>query len=267
MATAFGAVGVDVSPEALSEQVYIPDRKGSLQTELISATRRAGLVPVPVPRNVDAIVTQLRDGWPVLVLQNLGVRWIPIWHYAVVVGYAPEGPALWLRSGKKQRRGEKLTRFDPSWARSGHWGLVIADPAKPPPHVEPRDWIGAASAFESLGKPGLARTAYEAATKTWPNTALAWQALANVAYAEGDFGAAQSALTTAVELEPTAGGFNNLAQVAVDRGCRSEAIALLDRAGPLADATLTPVAAALAGTRRQAEALSADADDCAIVQH
>jgi hypothetical protein len=40
LATVLKAGGVDITPEALAEQVYLPTRQGSLQIELLAAARR-----------------------------------------------------------------------------------------------------------------------------------------------------------------------------------------------------------------------------------
>src|SRR5687767_12923769 len=48
LATVLGASGVAITPEALIPQVYLPGRKGSLQLELVGASRRAGRIPYRV---------------------------------------------------------------------------------------------------------------------------------------------------------------------------------------------------------------------------
>ena len=42
MAGVLGASGVDIDPVTLTPQVFLPGRQGSLQIELLAATRRAG---------------------------------------------------------------------------------------------------------------------------------------------------------------------------------------------------------------------------------
>src|SRR5688500_17642349 len=70
LATVLGASGVAITPEALLPQVYLPGRKGSLQLELIGASRRAGRIPYRVERTPEALLAELQAGRPVLVLQN-----------------------------------------------------------------------------------------------------------------------------------------------------------------------------------------------------
>ena len=45
LATVLDGSGVDVKPDQLSASVYLPGKKGSLQIEMVAATRRYGRLP------------------------------------------------------------------------------------------------------------------------------------------------------------------------------------------------------------------------------
>ena len=87
LATILNWANVAVAPEELIDAVYIEGLKGSLQAELLAATRRYGLLPVPIPQDPASLLAEVESGRPVLVLQNLAFKRVPAWHYAVVVGY------------------------------------------------------------------------------------------------------------------------------------------------------------------------------------
>ena len=36
---------------------------------------------------IHSVLPEIAAGNPVLVLQNAGWSWLPVWHYAVVIGY------------------------------------------------------------------------------------------------------------------------------------------------------------------------------------
>lgn len=252
LAMVLGASGVSITPEALVSQVYVPGRRGSLQAEMIAATRRQGRVPLVLPPHAEALQQTLRDDQPVLVLQNLGWSWIPRWHYAVVVGFDPLARTWTLHSGTRERVKVTDRQFQARWARAGRWALLASPPERIPAAASALDWVAAANAFEALGQPQMARRAYQAATLRWPESALVWQASANLAYQENDLAGAEQALRRALAAEADAATRNNLAQVLLERGCRSEALQQLDALGE-------PPAAfreAVQDTRRQAEALS-----------
>ena len=103
LATALVHAGAAVSPEALVPQVYLPAREGSLQAEMLAATRRHGLIAYPLAPRLEAVLLEVAAGNPVIVLQNLAFAFAPVWHYAVVVGYDRDREEIILRSGTTRR--------------------------------------------------------------------------------------------------------------------------------------------------------------------
>ncbi len=230
LATVLRASGVEVLPEQLSPQVFIPGRKGSLQVELIAATRRHERVPYVLKPEMDAIFREIEAGTPVLLLQNLGLSWMPVWHYAVVVGLDIPADEVILRSGVDERRRMTFHHFRRSWERGGRWAMVAMPPERIPVSADPLRWLDAVLAFEKLGKPDVAMAAYKAATRQWPASPLAWQVLGNAYHAAADHRAAHAAFQRATELAPSAAAFNNLAQTQLDLGCAAQAAATLELA-------------------------------------
>src|SRR5262249_30752487 len=82
LAMVINAAGRQVTMESLEPQVYLPGRKGSLQAEMLGATRRAGLVAYTLDPKMDALMRELAAGHPAVVLLDLSFRIAPIWHYA-----------------------------------------------------------------------------------------------------------------------------------------------------------------------------------------
>ncbi|MGM0564315.1 MAG: PA2778 family cysteine peptidase [Pseudomonadota bacterium] len=235
LATVLGASGVKVTPEALKDQVYLPERRGSLQVEMVAATRRHDRIPYVLKPDFNDLLAEVSDGTPVLVMQNLGLRILPRWHYAVVIGYDTASDSLMLRSGTQRRLTMNRIRFQATWARADNWAMVAALPDRPSTTAEPISWLRAARDFEDLGEPELALQAYKAATIRWPLEPLTWQVLANGYFASGDLVAAESALRRSLELSPSATAYNNLAHVLYKRGRLKEAKAELSRAEAMAE--------------------------------
>src|SRR5690606_16550407 len=108
LATILAHEGLPVDAEALAPAVYVEGLRGSLQAELLAATRRHGFVPYRLEPDPLALFAEVESGKPVLVMQNLGLPRFPVWHYAVVVGFDPEQERVLLRSGTERRRAEPL---------------------------------------------------------------------------------------------------------------------------------------------------------------
>jgi len=262
LATVLGADGLELTPEALVPHVFLPGRQGSLQAEIIATTRRHDRMPYVLQPNLDALLTEIAVGTPVLVLQNLGLRMLPQWHYAVVIGYDAPTDTILLRSGTTERLKMSRVRFQTSWARADNWAMVAVSPAAPPPTAQIGNWLRAASDFEELDRPELALQSYLAGTGRWPGQPLVWQALANARYAQGDLAAAETALRQALHLAPSAAAHNNLAHILKERGCLTAARAEIALAEAMPDAS--PLQAVLGRTRAAIDnAETGHADNCA----
>lgn len=224
LATVLGQRGVDVAPEALAPQVFLPGRKGSLQVELVAAARQQGMLVYPLQPTLESLLGEVAAGNPVLVLQNLGFDWWPQWHYAVVIGYDRAERSLLLRSGTEKRQRLSLTNFDATWARSGRWAILTLPAERMPAEVQASRWLQAASDLEKTGQSSAAARAYRSASQRWPNDPLAWFALGNSQYAAGQMDDAEASLRRAAQLRPPlAAAWNNLAHLLGERGCAQQA--------------------------------------------
>ncbi|HEX7080682.1 MAG TPA: PA2778 family cysteine peptidase [Gammaproteobacteria bacterium] len=261
LATILADQGLAVDAEDLVPAVYVEGLRGSLQPELLAATRRYGLVPYAIEPDPTALFAELESGRPVLVLQNLGFDRFPVWHYAVVIGYDAERERVLLRSGTERRRGEPLRRFLRSWMKADRWGFVAADPREPPSTAEPVSWIRALSGAAPLLEPAAVDAAFEAAVDRWPGNEVVLFAAAERDAAAGRLDEAASGYEALIALAPDhVAARNNLANVLAERGCRAAALrearaalALTKPDGPLRAAvedtvnTLTAAAASGAG--------------------
>ena len=72
LATALGAIGVAASPALLGDEVFLPAREGSLQTEMVAGARRHGAVATLIPGRLEDVLREVAAGHVVVVLQNLG---------------------------------------------------------------------------------------------------------------------------------------------------------------------------------------------------
>ncbi len=221
LAMALGAAGFDVQPDALVPQVYLPQREGSLQVEMLAAARRNGAFGVTIAPRMDALLAEVAAGNPVVILQNLSLPIFPRWHYAVVIGYDLARGDIILRSGTTQRLVMSMSTFEHTWARSKYWGMVALAPGRLPVTTDEATVLDALVAFEKTGK---ARKTYEAAAQRWSGNAALLIGLGNTAYQAGDRAGAADAFRRATERDPkNAAALNNLAVVLTELGRLPEA--------------------------------------------
>lgn len=223
LATVLQTQRINVTPDELTPQVYLPGREGSLQIELVATARRYGLLPYQLNPELRDVLTEVAAGSPVLVMQNLSLDAFPQWHYAVVVGYDLTNQELVLRSGTTQRWLTPFDVFERTWQRAGHWALVVSAPNRIPATANVERYLQTAHTFEEVQQADLARQAYQAATQRWPEQASAWLMLGNLAFAMQDMAASVQALGEATRLAPDdVTGWNNLAYALDAYGCGAQ---------------------------------------------
>ena len=247
LAMALNAAGIAATPDALTEQVYIPARKGSLQVEMLASARRHGLLAYELAPELKDVLAEVAAGNAVIVLQNLGLwAFHPYWHYAVVIGYDLETKQILLHSGTKARRAMAIGLFEFLWIDGRRWAMVALAPGRLPASAREASYATAAAALEQAGRIAEAHRAYEALLERWPANLVGLMGLGNTAYALGRTAEAETAFRTATAAHPlAAAAFNNLAQTLADQGKLEAALDAARKAVSLEGASLPAAKATL----------------------
>ena len=231
LATLLTQSGLPVEPDRLAPEVYLPGRRGSLQLELMAASRRHGRIPYPVASSLEALSDELRAGRPVLVLQNLGLEKLPVWHYAVVIGIDPVAGRVILRSGRRRRVRMPTGRFLKTWRGGGGWGMVLLAPGELPANLDPERYTRAVAGMEAIAGASLVEAAYRAAVRRWPGYPAALFGLAHSQQRQHAYREAARnyrKLLTRLPGDPVV--LNNLADTLRQAGCFGAARAMLEEA-------------------------------------
>jgi tetratricopeptide (TPR) repeat protein len=263
LATVLNASGVAVQPDALTAQVYLPGRRGSLTVEMQAAPRRYGRLSYALAPDLQAITRELAAGRPVLVLHNYGLPVWPRWHYAVVIGFDATRQQVMLRSGVTQRQVLSARNFMRAWDNADRWAVVLLKPGELPVDAASARYLEAATAFERTATPADAARVYEAAVSRWPEQAVAWAGRGTARYRAGLLREAAADYRRAVDIDASlAGARNNLAQTWIDLHCPAAARQELER---IDDTGLNPsLRAAVDDTRAQLDRYrpAAEAANC-----
>jgi tetratricopeptide (TPR) repeat protein len=237
LAMAINWSGLPVQPDDLADQVYTPSRKGSLQVAIIAAARRQGRLAYEISA-LESLFPEIAAGYPVIILQNLGLSWIPVWHYAVVIGYDQAQESVILRSGTTPRKVMPFDVFEKTWKRSNYWGITILKPTQLPALPEEKKYLAATLGLEKARQFQAAVSGYSTALTKWPRSLAAQMGKGNSYYALGNLRRSERAFKEAVRSHPNSGSaYNNLAQVLLEQGRHREAREAARRAvslgGPL----------------------------------
>lgn len=262
LAAVLASSGLAVTDRQLEKEVYLPGRQGSLQAELVAASRARDRLPYELAPQPAALLEEVAAGRPVLVLQNLGWEIAPVWHFAVLIGFDLDAGRVVLRSGTTERLEMSLGKFVRTWDRAGRWAMVVLAPDELPADPEPQRYLRAAAGLEAIGRLEAAARAYARAHERWPDSVWPVLGLANIDYARGDLASAQNGYFAALALDDTnVIAHNNLAEILAGRGCREEARAHIERARQLAaGTTLEPAVAAT--SRKIASMPDSESESC-----
>lgn len=201
-------LGYGVTPDEIADTIYTAGRKGSFQLDLISSLRRQGTIPYQIDQDISSLLTAIDNGDPVIVLLNLGLSWIPTYHYGVVTGYNLNTGQIHFTSGEKEDERFDINTFARMWNRVDNWGLVVINPENItgeniPDYVDEIKFLMSAAALEHVGSTGNAKKIYLAALDKWGHTTPILMSLGNVALKEKNYKDAVLWFKKAVSSNPT----------------------------------------------------------------
>lgn len=225
LATILTYNAVSVTPDDLVSQVYIPARQGSLQIEMLAATRRYGQVAYVLSGSLSEMLQEVGNGKPVLVMQNLGLSRFPQWHYAVVVGYDLTLSEIRLRSGTIRDYVMPLRLFERTWARADHWAVLALTPGELPLHADETEYFQRLADFEQTNPGEAALPGWRAGLLRWPASRLMSMGLSNQLYAQGNMSEAATVLQQLLLTDAAfASAHNNLAWILLQTGDAASAL-------------------------------------------
>lgn len=228
LATLLVSADVVTLPELLIDKVYIPGRRGSLQLEMIATIRQHGRIPYIIEPTLNAIVDEIASGRTVLVLQNLGLKSIPAYHYAVVIGVTDNEEFI-LRSGTTERLIMSKNEFWKSWQKAESWGVVALKPGELPADNNTGKYVRAIAEAEESGNLELAEKGYIAFLQNHPENRTALFGLANTMYSRQQYRAAARFYKQLLAQDPENPAIiNNLAESLAALHCYEQALELID---------------------------------------
>lgn len=201
LAMAMSWAGRPVAVDTLAQKVMTTEKGGSLQENLVGAARREGLMAVQISGLKD-LLTEVDQGHPVIIFENLGLSWYQQWHYAVVTGYDLPREDIVMHSGHDADSRTDLRVFERSWKLSDYWALVILPAGDISTSAGELANMRAAAGLEMVGRSEEAQKSYERILKSWPESMSAMIGLGNLAYARGDYKTSVKVLRQAHSLYP-----------------------------------------------------------------
>jgi tetratricopeptide (TPR) repeat protein len=175
----FEYYGHSISANEIAPKIFIPDKEGSLQLEMITATRQYDFLPYAERGTLTKLMQLVSSDIPVIVFQNLSIQLLPQWHYAVVTGFDLTTRTMTLHTGLTPNHTMSFELFEKTWGRGNYWLLAPVPPNKISDKMNSFTYISAAYDMLEVGKDEQAIAFLGTATKQWPNQWLAYFLLGN----------------------------------------------------------------------------------------
>jgi tetratricopeptide (TPR) repeat protein len=184
LAEVFKFYGTQVSADDIAPKIFIPEKEGSLQLEMVTAARQYHYLPYQTQGTLTLLMQLISDDIPVIVFQNLSISLLPQWHYAVVTGFDLTKQTITLHTGVTQDHEMSFSLFEKTWGRGNYWLLAPVPPQVTSEHMVPFKYISAAYdmlkvAENNSKQQEQALLFLQSATKQWPNEWLAYFLLGN----------------------------------------------------------------------------------------
>lgn len=193
-------LGANVSTDQITKEIFNKAAKGTFKSDMVFGAKTFGYVPVRISKLTE-MFNEIAEGNPVIVFQNLGFNWYPLWHYSLIHGYDLESKKIYMHSGEDQNKELDIIKFERSWNRGGYWAIVLKNPGVIAKVSTQAQNIRAAVFFEKMSMNFRAQKHYHAIIEKWPKSPVAYFGLANINLEEKKFKQARKYLETATQLK------------------------------------------------------------------
>jgi len=229
LAMAMNFYGKKLTPKELAKDVFTPGRKGSFQAEMKAAVRKRGMIAYELTPELVYLLAEVSVGHPVIILQNKAIKYYPIWHYALVIGYDLNKKQIYLHSGLNKNYAVSMSVFEFTWKHSKLWAMAVLPTDTLPNDRNLINALQAAVDLEEVGQVEAANQTYQTITKRWPDSLVAVMGTANTHLTLGNPGNATKFYLRARELEPQrADIYNNLAYSLQAQSCYQSSLSSIN---------------------------------------
>ena len=213
MAMVLRFMGEELSQDEIAGLILEKSKSGTFKEDLILASRVHQYIPIAIDDR-SKLQTALEMNKPVIVFQNLGLSWYPLYHYSVVVGYQRDSGAIYIKSGMSEAEKYSWKLFDKTWNKTDRWGIILVAVGEEIKIGSEIEYLKTAAVFEKVGKRQQAHKIHEMVINRWPESFMARVGLGNILYSEGKYAQALEQFKIAHKLEPENNDIQNNIEVA-----------------------------------------------------
>ena len=123
LAEVYNFWGVRITPERIAEDIFAASVNGTLDMDMLLYPRRSGFRTLTYRGGMEDIRNRIDNGYPLIVLVDLGFSIVQKNHFMVIVGYNNNG--IYAHSGRERGKFFPYAELERIWKRTGYWTLLI----------------------------------------------------------------------------------------------------------------------------------------------
>jgi ABC-type bacteriocin/lantibiotic exporter with double-glycine peptidase domain len=116
--------GVDVTPQEIAGEIFSVSARGTLNIDMVLYAQKKGLRAMYYRGSIEDVKEKINDGYPIIVLVDLGFSLYQANHFMVIIGFNEDG--VMVNSGKNHRRLLSWKDLYTIWEKTHFWTLFIA---------------------------------------------------------------------------------------------------------------------------------------------
>ncbi|MGB7293720.1 MAG: C39 family peptidase [Thermodesulfobacteriota bacterium] len=125
MASVMNFYGQNVSQDEIAKEVYSPELKGALISDMENFAREMGYNASTVNGDENTLISLVDEGIPSIILVDLGIWVVSVPHYYVVYGYNESKETFIINTGFTSSKEINFKDLDKEWEKMNRLMLIV----------------------------------------------------------------------------------------------------------------------------------------------
>ena len=125
MASVMNFYGQNVSQYQIAEEVYSPELKGALISDMENFAREMGYNASTKNGDENTLISLVDEGIPSIILVDLGIWIVSVPHYYVVYGYNKSNETFIINTGFTSNKEINFKDLDKEWEKMNRLMLIV----------------------------------------------------------------------------------------------------------------------------------------------
>jgi ABC-type bacteriocin/lantibiotic exporter with double-glycine peptidase domain len=125
MASVMNFYGQNVNQDQIAKEVYSPDLKGALISDMENFAREMGYDASTINGDENTLISLVDEGIPSIILVDLGIWVVSVPHYYVVYGYNKSNETFIINTGFTPNKEIKFKDLDKEWEKMNRLMLIV----------------------------------------------------------------------------------------------------------------------------------------------